>query len=74
LILEFYKYYRRGLRKAISVLLDYQNSIPFRTSLVQLASELLELISKRFFFIRGDTGEEVVYHDMYPRFKYYWQE
>jgi hypothetical protein len=63
LILEFYKYYNRGLRKAISVILDDQQNKPIRTFLVRFVLDLLDWNSKGFYFFMGDMDEEVAYHD-----------
>ena len=67
MILEFYKYYNRGLRKAISVILDDQQNKPIRTFLVRFVLDLLDWNSKGFYFFMGDMDEEVAYHDAQPR-------
>ena len=59
------KNYRLGLRKAISVILDDQKSIPICTFLVRFVLDLLEWNSNGFYFFMRDMDEEVEYHDVH---------
>jgi len=68
------KNYRLGLRKAISVILDNQKSIPIRTFLVRFVLDLLEWNSNGFYFFMRDMDEEVEYHDVHlVHILYHWQ-
>ena len=59
------KNYRLGLRKAISVILDDQKSIPICTFLVRFVLDLFEWNSNGFYFFMRDMDEEVEYHDVH---------